>query len=120
MRGWSAKDRLEIVGQARAGDEPSTMGGEKSGPAIVEGAFGAAAEPTCNRPVMSQAEADQMAKARIQRGGPRLRLAARASATGAQTCARGKVVKIEGIGQRFSGHYYVTSVRHRYTPQRGY
>ena len=32
----------------------------------------------------------------------------------------GKVVKIEGIGQRFSGNYYLTSVRHRYTPQRGY
>ena len=32
----------------------------------------------------------------------------------------GKLVKIEGIGQRFSGLYYVTSTEHSYLRGRGY
>ena len=32
----------------------------------------------------------------------------------------GKVIKIEGLGRRFSGLYYVTATRHTYTPAAGY
>ena len=32
----------------------------------------------------------------------------------------GKVIKIDRVGKRFSGQYYVTAVAHRYTPHRGY
>jgi uncharacterized protein len=32
----------------------------------------------------------------------------------------GKVIKIDGLGQRFSGQYYVTGVIHRYSFQGGY
>jgi phage protein D len=32
----------------------------------------------------------------------------------------GRPVKIEGIGRRFSGLYYVTSTEHSYLPNRGY
>ena len=45
VRGWSVKDKAGVVGQARAGDETSTMGGETSGPAFAERAFGASPDP---------------------------------------------------------------------------
>jgi phage protein D len=32
----------------------------------------------------------------------------------------GTVVKFAGLGQRFSGSYYVTSTVHTYSPSRGY
>ena len=34
--------------------------------------------------------------------------------------AAGKVIKIEGLGRRFSGLYYVTATSHTYTPAAGY
>lgn len=120
VRSWSPKDKKEIVGQAKKGDEPSTMGGNKSGPATVESAFGVSAAGLIgDRPVMSQAEADQVAKARYNN-------AALTFVHGEGVCygradlRGGKVIKIEGVGQRFSGNYLVTSAQHRYSPQRGY
>ena len=119
VRSWSPKDKKEIIGQAKKGDEPSTMGGNKRGPATVEGAFGVSAGLIGDRPVMSQAEADQVAKARYND-------AALTFVHGDGICygradlRGGKVIKIEGVGARFSGNYLVTSARHRYTPQRGY
>lgn len=119
VRGWSPKDKKEIVGQAKKGDEPSTMGGDKSGPATADAAFGTASGLIGDLPVMSQAEADQMAKARYN-------YAALTFIHGDGVCygradlRSGKVVKIEGVGKRFSGNYFITSAQHRYTPQRGY
>jgi phage protein D len=119
VRSWSPKDKKEIVGQAKKGDEPSTMGGNKSGPATVEEAFGSSAGLISDRPVMSQAEADQVAKARYND-------AALSFVHGDGVCygradlRGGRVIKIEGVGGRFSGNYFVTSAQHRYTPERGY
>jgi phage protein D len=119
VRGWSAKEKKEIVGKSKTGDEVSKMGGQKSGGAIAQGAFGASAELLSAQPVMTQAEADQMAKARLNH-------AALGLITGEGVCygrtdlRAGKVIKIEGVGKRFSGQYYVTSAVHRYTTRRGY
>jgi phage protein D len=40
--------------------------------------------------------------------------------TGRTDLHAGQVIKIEGIGARFSGRYYVTSTRHRYSHQDPY
>jgi phage protein D len=118
VRGWSPKDKKEIVGQAKKGDEPSTMGGEKSGAAVVESAFGAAAGLIADHPVMSQAEADQVAKARYNSAGLTL-IEGSGVCHGIPDVRGGKVVKIDGVGTRFSGNYLVTAARHVYSP-RGY
>lgn len=118
VRGWSVKDKKEIVGQAKKGDEASTMGGEQSGAAVVESAFGAAAGLIADHPVMSQAEADQVAKARFNSAGLTL-IEGVGVCYGRADLRGGKVIKIEGVGTRFSGNYLVTAARHSYTP-RGY
>jgi uncharacterized protein len=119
VRGWSPKDKKEIVGRAQAGDEPSTMGGDKSGAAVVESAFGASAGLIADIPVMSQPEADQIAKARYNRAVLGF-IHGEGVCYGRADLRGGKVVKIEGVGRRFSGNYFVTSAHHYYRPQRGY
>ena len=44
VRGWSPKDKKELIGRAKAGDEVSSIGGHESGAALVAGAFGTAIE----------------------------------------------------------------------------
>jgi phage protein D len=119
VRSWSPKDKKELVGQAHAGDEVSTMGGQESGAALVEGAFGAAIELLSAYPVATQAEADQLAKARFNHLVLDL-ISGEGVCWGRTDLRAGKVITIDGVGQRFSGQYYVTAVVHRYLPQRGY
>ena len=119
VRGWNPKDKLEIVGQAGPGDEVSTMGGQNSGAAIVADTFGAAAGIMSDYPVMTQAEADQMAQARFNQvllgfiNGEGICL-------GRTDLRSGKIINIDGIGRRFSGPYYVVSAVHHYTTADGY
>lgn len=119
VRGWNPKEKAEIVAQAGAGSENSTMGGATSGPSVADRAFGTAIAASVDRPVFSQAEADQIARGRFN-------AMALAHITGEGLCAgrtdlrAGIVVKIDGAGQRFSGRYYITSATHTYMPQRGY
>lgn len=119
VRGWSAKDKKEIVGQAHAGDETSTMGGEATGAAVAEGAFGSAVLTVSAWPTATQAEADQAAKARFNDVGLRF-VAGEGTCPGRTDVRSGGVVGIEGVGRRFTGRYYVTAVSHRYTSGQGY
>ncbi len=116
VRGWNPKDKKEIVGQARGGGV-STMGGQ-SGAALAETAFSAAVARIGDRPVRTQAEADQLAKARFNHDVLAL-IKGEGVCHGHPHLRAGKVIKIDGIGQRFSGNYYVTAASHRYS-SRGY
>lgn len=119
VRGWSAKDKNKVVGQAAAGNESTQMGGASSGPSATNRTFGAANAITVDRPVLSQAEADQIA-------GGRFNEMALAYIVGEGVCIgrtdlrAGKVIKIEGLGRRFSGLYYITATSHICTPAAGY
>lgn len=119
VRGWSFKEKKGIVAQAKSGDEVSTMGGQKSGAALLENAFGPAIEMVGDWPVMTQAEADQLAKARFNKVALTL-IRGDGVCWGRTDLRAGKVIKIDGVGKRFSGQYYVTAASHRYTGQRGY
>ncbi|NET59621.1 MAG: phage late control D family protein [Symploca sp. SIO2E6] len=119
VRGWNPQEKQAIVGQAKVGDEVATMGGQNSGAAIVEEAFSTAVARVSDRPILTQAEADQFAKARFNR-------VALTLVTGEGVCwgrtdlQPGKVIKIAGLGSRFNGQYYVTATVHRYQAQSGY
>ena len=119
VRGWNPKQKQEIVGQARVGDEVSTMGGQNSGAALVEDAFGTAVARVSDRPMLTQAEADRFAKARFNSLSLTL-ITGEGLCWGRTDLRPGKVIKIDGIGRRFSGQYYVTATVHRYHTQSGY
>ena len=119
VRGWSPKDKQEIVANARAGDEVSTMGGQQSGAVLAQRAFSDAICTLSDRPVASQAEADQRARAYFNRAVLGL-VCAEGSCSGRADLRPGQVIKVDGIGTRFSGQYYVTATQHRYCPRRAY
>lgn len=117
VRGWNPADKREIVGSALAADVAGM--GTQNGAALVEERFGSSEGMVFTRPVFTQEEADDIAKAR-------LREMALSYITGDGTCIgrsdlrAGKVVTLEGLGHRFSGDYYLTSVKHVYRPSIGY
>lgn len=119
VRGWDHREKVAIVGQAVSGDEGTQMGGTTSGPAVVDAAFGAAIAASVDQAIFSQAEADQIARGQFT-------AMALAYIDGEGTCIgqpdlrAGTVIKLEGLGQRFSGLYYVIATIHTYTPSRGY
>jgi len=117
--GWSVKDKKEIVGKARTGDEVSKMGGQQSGGAIAKKAFGAAPERIESSPMTTQAEVDQVAKARLNNGALSL-IEGEGVCYGRTDLRAGKVIKLDGIGDRFGGLYYVTGAVHSYTLRNGY
>ncbi len=118
VRSWNPKDKKEIIGRASTGDEVSKMGGQNSGANLAESVFGATTLMVSDHPVMNQAEADQLAKARFNRDVLAL-ITGDGVCRGRTDLRAGKVIQIDGIGKRFSGRYYVTAASHRYGP-RGY
>ncbi len=119
VRGWSPKDKKEIEGKAAAGDEVSTMGGQDTGAAIAESAFGAAPVLISSTPVLTQAEADKLARASFNRAILGL-ISGDGLCRGRTDLRPGIVIKIDGIGKRFSGQYYVRATSHLYMPSDAY
>jgi uncharacterized protein len=119
IRGWSVKDKKELVARAKAGDEVSSMGGQSTGAAITESAFGAAAVLSYAVPVLTQAEADQMARGGFNRAILTL-ISGDGLCNGRTDLRPGTVIKVDGIGTRFSGQYYVKATSHCYSPSYAY
>ena len=119
VQSWSVKDKKAVLGDSKAGDEVSTMGGSSSGAAMAQAAFGEATDVVSDQPVGAQAEADQIAKARFNELVLEL-VTGEGLCRGRTDIRAGKVIKIDGIGKRFGGPYYVISASHRYSPATGY
>lgn len=115
-RGWNVQDKEALLGEAA--DAGSTMGGETLGVDVAE-QFGAAVASSVDQAVLSQGEADQVA-AGLMKEMALAYVSGEGVAVGRSDLKAGTVVKIEGCGQRFSGLYYLASVRHSYNTRRGY
>lgn len=114
VRGWDPKNKKEIVGKSQASDVASTMGGKQAGAALSKKAFGAATGLLSRTPVAAQAEADQMAVARLNSASLEF-ITGEAACAGRPELRPGRVVKIDGVGKRFGGMYYVTAATHVFT-----
>lgn len=119
VRGWDPTEKAVLVGEAGPGDEASSMVGTTVGPDAVRRAFGEATAASVTRPVFSRDEAAQMARGRFNE----MALAyvtGEGVSVGRTDLRAGSIVRIEGVGERFSGNYYVTATSHRYSPAHGY
>jgi phage protein D len=119
VQSWSVKDKKALLGDSKAGDEVSTMGGQSSGAVIAKNAFGDSLEVVTGDPVSSQGEADQLAKARFN-GVVLEFIKGEGLCRGRAGIRAGTVIAIDGVGKRFGGQYYVTSAIHRYSQASGY
>ncbi|MCA9953372.1 MAG: VgrG-related protein [Anaerolineales bacterium] len=115
VRGWDPAQQKPIVGRAMVQTG-------KLFPAIKEkvtdwlGKFGGGKLVVTDQPVISQAEADLLAKARLnERSGAFVQ--AEGSAFRRPDIRAGQFVEVKGLGKRLSGRYLVTSATHIYTPE---
>ncbi len=119
VKSWNPKDKKEITGTAVTGSELSTMGGSSSGAQTTSDAYGDAVSWISTMPAASQAQADQVAEA-LYNEAVLMLITGEGTCRGRTDLSAGKVIKIDGVGTRFSGNYYLTSVVHRYRAQRGF
>ncbi|MCP4119850.1 MAG: phage late control D family protein [Desulfobacteraceae bacterium] len=118
VKGWNAKDKARVVARSGIGDE-RRMGGTASGPAGVREAFAGTGMMTVDLPMLSQAEADELARARF--GELALRyIEGQGVCIGRSDLRAGHLVEVQGLGRRFSGIYYVTGTEHTFRPNSGY
>ena len=118
VKGWNPKDKVQVVGRSGIGDERQ-MGGTASGPVGVREAFPGSGFTTVNLPMLSQAEADALARARFMELAL-CHVEGQGLCIGRPDLRAGRVVEIQGLGRRFSGTYYVTSAQHTFRPSSGY
>jgi uncharacterized protein len=111
VQGWDFKTKEAIVGRARQGDEISTMNGSKLGVAISESAFAKTRTFVVDKPVFSEGEAAQIAKGKFNELAVDF-IVGEGTAIGNTDIRAGEVVEFKGLGQRFSGLYYITSSTH--------
>lgn len=118
---WNPKNQenQKFEWLAKTGDEITTMGGNNSAARLSESAFGTAVETISNQPVMSLAEAEQLARSRFNQVGLSL-ITAEGVCRGRTDLLSGKVIQINGVGKQFSGQYYVTATSHRYKSSGNY
>jgi phage protein D len=119
VRGWSVQDKQAIVARAGSGDVPRALGGSATGPETAGRAFERSGSSVVDCPLHSAADAEQFARAGVREMALAYVLA-EGVCIGEPMLRAGLVVQIDGLGQRFSGRYYVGAVEHRFSPKGGY
>ncbi len=116
--GWDPRGKRPIDAVGQQADEQVPMDGRASAVAISADVLGDRIEDM-NVPVESQAEADQIAQGRFAAMTLDL-VSGTGRCRGCTGIRAGKVIRLEKLGLRFSGLYYVTSAVHSYTRRDGY
>lgn len=109
--GWSVKDKKAVAGTAASGDVITSMGGSETGPAAAGRIAGDRVRILAGVNVAEQGEAEELAKAALNRAATEY-LIGEGSSVGNPDIKAGTVVELQGLGERFSGLYYVTACRH--------
>jgi phage protein D len=117
VTGWDPKEKQPIAGEASSAAQWSQIGYGKQGTAAA--LVSSAAAAVVDAPVISKAEADAIAKAMLSDMTAEF-IEAEGVCAGNPAIKAGKVIKIKGVGTRFSGKYFVTASTHTFTPEGGY
>jgi phage protein D/phage baseplate assembly protein gpV len=120
VRGWDPKAKQKIVSEATTGEGMRKIGEAKSGGDMAKDAFHIdAGMLVASGPIRAQVGADQAVKAAADRFAERF-IEAEGACGGNPAITAGATVKIESVGKRFGGEYFVTAATHRFTVKEGY
>jgi phage protein D len=114
VRGWDPAKKEAVVGKAVNGRLYPKTGMEQNGSGLAK-PFGSGKRVIVDEPVISQAEADALAAARMDEISGAF-LEAEGIAYRRPEINAGRMVKLDALGKRFSGVYLVTGATHTYTP----
>jgi len=118
VRGWDAQQKKPaVVGKATASDVV-TMG-QNSGISTTAREFGKTAYAVIDQAAATPQEAKAIAQGQINRMALSY-ITGEGSCHGNAALRVGRVIRIKGLGKRFSGNYYVTATNHRYSISEGY
>lgn len=115
VKGWDPVGMQPIVGRASAGQLYPQIGDAKDG-AKWASSFGQGKVVIVDQPVVSQPEADALAAARLNEISGAF-IEADGVAYRCPEIKAGQWVRIEALGQRFTGSYLVTSATHIFSPE---
>ena len=115
VRGWDVEKKEAIVGKSTRGELYAKVKENKDGAAWAHN-FGSGRLVIVDQPVVSQAEANTLASARLDEISGAF-IEAQGEAFRSPQIRAGQIVEIEGIGARFSGAYLVTEATHSYSAQ---
>lgn len=111
VRGQNPTTRETIEGRADRNDD-STMGGSQTGGQVAAQAFGGQRQLLlASMPVATEEEARQKALGYYQKQSLTF-VAGSGSSIGLPALRAGQVIRLEGLGPRFSGNYYIRQVTH--------
>ena len=119
VRGWDPGQKQAIVGRCTVPTGIPQTNQSANGSQVANRAFGAAKMVITDRPIQTQAEADELARSLCDDIGGGF-LEADGLCHGQPKMKPGMMVQIDNIGDRFKGKYLVTSTTHTYTPAEGY
>ena len=115
VKGWDPKALKAILGKAQKGTLYPKNGDSKDG-AKWAGTFGTGKHTLVDIPVVSQAEADKIAEARLNELSGAF-VSADGTAIRRPDIKAGQFVKLEDLGTRMSGTYMVTRATHIFTQE---
>jgi uncharacterized protein involved in type VI secretion and phage assembly len=113
VKGWDIDKMEAIIGQSKSGNLYPNIGEGKNGPAWARH-FGVGKLIIVDQPVVSQAEANTLATARLDELSGAF-IEAEGEAFRRPDIQAGKIVKLEKLGKRLSGEYLVTNATHSYS-----
>lgn len=116
VKGWDPKGKKTITAQATPNSSLNQGGFGKTGGATAQKAFGSAEAIIANQPVFTPDEANALATG-LSNDISREFIQAEGTCLGDPRVKAGWTVTIKGVGQRFSGKYFVTSATHTYREQ---
>jgi phage protein D len=116
VRGWDPSTKEAIVATASSTDLPGAAGAGTSGPAAVERSTGGKKDVVVDAPVTGREEAERLSRALLTERAYEF-ITGTGEAVGLPELRPGQNVELLGLGQRFSGSYYVKRVEHTLGPQ---
>lgn len=118
VRGWDRKKKQTIIGQNSSPKSAPTIGA-KTAKAAGASFSNASKMTVVDKPTFSQGEADKIAQSVFDDIAGEY-VEADGLTFGNPNLLAGKTIEVKGVGQRFSGKYFVTSTTHTYTAAEGY
>ena len=112
VKGWDSEQQQAIVGRAQSGTLYPQNGEARDGAAWAS-SFGSGKLIIVDQPVISQAEADLLAEARLNELSGAF-IQAEGTASRRPDVQAGRKVELAALGTRFSGTYLVTGATHHY------
>jgi phage protein D/phage baseplate assembly protein gpV len=118
VRGWDPKQKEKVEGRAARGTGSPEIGINQPGADLARNAWGEAKLAIYDQFVRSPADAELLAQSALDELSSSF-VEAEGTCDGNAAVRPGKQVEISGVGSRFNGKYYVTSVVHEWNTTQG-